>query len=335
MLQSVAATNRASRLQPSTVAPVIAVVIPTYRVSRFILEVIKKIGPEVAQIYVVDDCCPEQSGKLVERTCVDPRVKVIFHPENRGVGGATLSGYRQAISQNADVIVKIDGDGQMDPALISRFVRPIVSGLADYTKGNRFFHPAHLQSMPLVRALGNTALSFISKVSTGYWDLMDPTNGYTCIHARVARELLVSDISSRYFFESDVLFRLNTLRAVVQDIPMAAFYGDEESNLRILHVIPEFSWRHAKNFAKRIFYNYFLRSFTFATLEMMLGTLLVSAGTFFGVYEWRQAAAAGVTATGGTVMLAALPIILGTQMLLAATSYDIHDVPREPLHLRL
>lgn len=314
---------------------IVAVVIPAFRVADFVLDVLQRIGPEIDLIYVVDDCCPEQSGKRVEAACTDPRVKVIFHSENRGVGGATLSGYRQAIADGADVIVKLDGDGQMNPALIGQFVQPVLMGLADYSKGNRFFNLEDLRGMPWVRTFGNGALSFISKISTGYWDIVDPTNGFTCIHAAVAADLPFDKLSQRYFFESDLLFRLGLARAVVVDVPMSACYGDERSGLKAFRIIPEFLAKHARNWCKRFVYSYVLRNFTAATLEAFVGAILLIFGTVFGATKWYAAAAAGVTATSGTVMLAAISVLLGTQFLLAALSYDIQNIPRQPLQHRL
>ncbi len=205
-------------------SPRIAVVIPAYKVRSQIMNVIAEIGDIVSSIYVVDDCCPDDSGALVRAECLDPRVHVIRLPKNLGVGGAVMAGYQAAIKDGMDIAVKIDGDGQMDPRYIVSFIEPILAGEADYTKGNRFFNLDSLDQMPRGRLLGNAALSFMSKLSSGYWDLFDPTNGYTAIHCEVARHLPMKKISPRYFFESDMLFRLNTLRAVVVDIPMDAKY---------------------------------------------------------------------------------------------------------------
>ena len=310
----------------------VAVVIPCYKVSAHILGLIQKIGSEVDTIFVVDDCCPENSGALVENDCTDPRVRVIFHPINLGVGGAVISGYRAASADGADVIVKVDGDGQMDPGLISAFVAPILAGEADYTKGNRFFHLEEIQAMPKNRLFGNAVLSFMTKLSSGYWDLFDPANGYTAIHVDVARHLPFDKISSRYFFETDMLFRLNTLRAVVVDIPMNAKYGDEVSNLKISHVIGEFLIKHVRNFLKRIYYNYYLRDMSLASIELPLGLLLFISGCGFGMYQWINSLHEGVTTPAGTVMLAALPILMGTQLILAFLGYDISNVPRRPFH---
>ena len=313
----------------------IAVVIPCYKVTRHVLDVITSIGDEVSKIYVVDDACPDGSGKYVEEHCLDQRVMVIYHECNQGVGGAVMTGYRAAIADGAEIIVKVDGDGQMDTSLIPNFIEPILAGEADYTKGNRFFDLEEIRAMPKVRLFGNAVLSFMTKLSSGYWDLFDPTNGYTAIHADVARHLPFSKISSRYFFETDILFRLNILRAVVVDIPIDAKYGDEVSNLSISKIMGEFLIKHVRNFMKRIFYNYYLRDLSLASIELPLGLGLLLAGTSFGVYHWLASAREGVTSPAGTVMLAALPILMGLQLVLAFLGYDIASVPRRIRHKSL
>src|SRR3990167_585640 len=188
---------------------IIAVVIPCYKVTPHILDVLKQIGPEVSLIYVIDDACPDHSADFVRTHCHDLRVQVLYNPKNLGVGGAVMAGYRAAMLEHATLIVKLDGDGQMDPSLIPQLVAPILRGDADYTKGNRFFNLEKIRSMPTLRLFGNALLSLITKLSTGYWDLFDPTNGYTAIHAAVAKHLPLEKISQGYFFESDILFRLN------------------------------------------------------------------------------------------------------------------------------
>lgn len=310
----------------------IAVVIPSYRVTRHILGVIGRIGPEVSHIYVVDDKCPDASGALVRAHCDDPRVVVLEHAENQGVGGAVMTGYMAAIADGARVIVKLDGDGQMDPRLIPSFVAPILAGEADYTKGNRFFDLEQIGAMPRLRLIGNAVLSLATKLSSGYWDLFDPTNGYTAIHADAARYLPFGKISRRYFFETDMLFRLNTLHAVVVDVPMDAVYGDEESNLKISSILTEFAFKHTRNFLKRLFYNYYLRSMSLASIELPLGVIMVGFGTIFGATQWLASARTAVATPAGTVMLAALPVIMGVQLILAFLAYDIASVPRRPLH---
>lgn len=309
----------------------ISVAIPCYKVKEQISSVIKRIPTQVEKIYVVDDCCPEQSGLFVQSQCNDPRVTLIFHPSNQGVGGAVVTAYRQALIDNMDIVVKIDGDGQMDPALLPLFIEPIVQGRADYTKGNRFFNLETLIAMPTLRKLGNAVLSFVNKCSSGYWNVMDPTNGYTAIHCQTLALLPLDKLSTRYFFESDMLFRLGTVRAVVQDISMAAIYADERSNLQIKKVIFEFPWLYIKAFFKRVFYNYFLRDFNGASLELVLGLLLILFGSLWGAEHWLSSIISQQVASAGTVMLAVLPIIIGFQLLLSAIQFDMVNIPRKPL----
>ena len=313
----------------------IAVVIPCYKVSAHICDLIQRISSDVNAIFVVDDCCPESTGKLVERTCTDPRITVIFHENNQGVGGAVITGYQAAIQAGAEVIVKLDGDGQMDPALIPAFIAPILRGEADYTKGNRFFDVETAQQMPIVRLIGNVGLSFLTKLSSGYWNLFDPTNGYTAISAKVAERLPIEKISRRYFFESDMLFRLNTFRAVVLDIPMFAEYGEEQSNLNVSRELPRFLFKNLRNLCKRIVYNYFIRNFSYSSLELIFGLLFLAFGITFGTISWIELSLQGTLASAGTVMLAALPIIMGLQLILGFINYDMANVPTVPLQIRL
>jgi dolichol-phosphate mannosyltransferase len=259
---------------------------------------------------------------------------LIRHAQNLGVGGAMVTGYRAALEAGADIVVKIDGDGQMDPALIPRFVSALVQGQADYTKGNRFYDLESLRTMPRVRLLGNAMLSLVNKISSGYWDVMDPTNGYTAIHRTVLSHLPLAKLDRGYFFESDMLLRLYTLRAVVRDVPMAAHYGDETSSLRVGRVLFTFPLKYLRATCKRIFYSYFLRDFNAGTLQLLGAILIGGAGTLYGAAKWALSIRSGVAATSGEVMIAALPVLVGVQFLLGALQFDIQNVPRDPLQQR-
>ena len=317
---------------PQTGSEQIAVVIPCYRVGDAVFDVITAIGPEVGRIYVVDDGCPERTGDRVEARRPDPRVAVLRNPANQGVGGAVLAGYRQALADGCAVVVKLDGDGQMPPALLPRFVRPLLEGMADYTKGNRFYDLRALTGMPWPRLVGNAVLSFMTKASSGYWQVFDPTNGYTAIRAELLRVMPLDKIAKDYFFESDMLFRLNTVRAVVRDIPMEAVYGMEQSNLRITRIIPRFLARHMVNLVKRLFYNYFLRDFQMVSICLVSGVPLFAFGAGFGLWAWAESIGTGVAASAGTVMLATLPIVLAVLLFLLAVALDVHNQPRTPVH---
>lgn len=310
----------------------VAVVIPCYKVRDHILTVISNIGSEVGAIYVVDDSCPQKSGEYVGQECIDPRVTIIKHAVNSGVGGAVITGYQAAIGDGADIVVKIDGDGQMNPKLIPDFIDPILRGEADYTKGNRFFDLEHINRMPKMRLLGNSILSFMNKISTGYWDIFDPTNGYTAIHSEVIKKIAFSRVSKRYFFESDMLFRLNILKAVVIDIPMDAFYGDEKSGLKISSVVWEFLSKHCVNFYKRVFYNYYLRDMSVASFELPLGISLLIFGFLHGLTSWYTYSHMGIVTPLGTIMISSLALLFGLQFLLAFLAYDISSVPRRVIH---
>jgi len=309
----------------------IYVVIPTYKSRSSIIEVLNSIGPEVSKIYVVDDKCPEGSGAYVLQNNKDERVSVIFHEINKGVGGAVKTGYAKALTDGADIVVKIDSDGQMDPRLINKFVKPIIAGEADYVKGNRFFEIDSLTKMPKIRLFGNSVLSLINKFVNGYWNIMDPTNGFTAIHKNALKRLPFNKIANRYFFESDMLCRLGMIRAVIVDIPMKAKYENEKSGLKIRKILFEFPPKYFICFIKRVFYNYFLRDFNVATIELVIGLILFLCGFGFGFEKWHESIATSIPATSGSVMLAALPLILGFQLLLSALQYDIRNIPSKPL----
>lgn len=310
----------------------IAVVVPCYRVASHILDVIEHIGPEVGWIIAVDDACPENSGDVIELSCRDSRVRVLRHERNLGVGGAVMTGYRAAMALPAEAVVKLDGDGQMDPTLIPALCEPLLRGRADYVKGNRFYRVSYVSSMPAVRLFGNAVLSFLTKLSSGYWQLFDPTNGFTAIHHALLPELDYEKIAKRYFFESDLLYYLNQLRAVVEEMPMTSTYGNEPSSLKPLRMIGPFLRGNLRNGFRRVFYSYFLRGFSVASVEMILGVTLLAFGLIFGIRHWWLSVVDGVPATAGTVMVAALPLILGTQFLLSWLGFDIASEPRYPVH---
>lgn len=309
----------------------IVVVIPCFRARDLVLGVIGRVGQEVSRIYVVDDCCPEGSGRYVEANTADPRVRVLYNEINQGVGGAVLAGIDAALREGCDIVVKIDADGQMDPALLPLFVAPIVAEQADLTKGNRFYNLGDVRAMPLARLIGNAALSFCAKLSTGYWNIFDPTNGYVAVDARLLAVIPRNKISRRYFFETDLLFRSGLSAAKVLDIPMRAVYAEEQSGLKIREEIPRFAVGHARNFFKRIVYNYLVRDFNMASAELISSVILIFFGIAFGIAHWGTLE----PATAGTVMIAALPLLTGITLLISFINYDAQQVPREAISPRL
>ena len=313
--------------------PKVAVVIPCYKVSKNLKSVLNEIGPEVTFIYCVDDNCPEESWKTAESIANnDSRIRVIRREKNGGVGAAVISGYKAALEDDAEIIVKIDGDGQMSPKLVPKFIKPIIENRADFIKGNRFYDLKSISGMPFVRVFGNSMLSFINKLSSGYWDLFDPNNGYTAIHAKVLKLIPLEKLNERFFHEADMLFRLSTVKAVVKNIPMDSVYDDEKSNLSILNILVTFPYLHLNRTAKRIFYNYFLRNFNIASLYFILGIFLSIFGFWYGIDSLIELSKSNMTASAGTVMLAAMPIIIGNTYLVGFLAYDMQDTPKDPIH---
>lgn len=309
------------------------VVIPCYRVTGHIVGVLSGLPSWIRGVVCVDDACPDRSGDFIEANVSDPRVQVLRLPENRGVGGATLAGYGHALAQGARILVKIDGDGQMDPEYLPQLVAPILLGEADYTKGNRFTTMQHLQAMPGVRTFGNAALSMIAKLSTGYWGVFDPTNGYTALEGSVFQLVMQRPIEQRYFFESDLLYHLGTVRAVVRDVAIPSRYADERSNMNVAKIILPFAAKHLRNTLRRLLGQYFVRDFNIASIETVVGVPLLLFGAVYGL-TWMHTPHDGA-APAGVVMLAALPVIIGVQFLLQAVNYDVQSAPSDPIHPRL
>lgn len=214
-------------------------------------------------------------------------------------------------------------------SLIHKFVIPIAKGEADYTKGNRFFNFSDSIGMPKIRLLGNIALSFLTKASSGYWKIFDPTNGYTAISTTILKLIPIDKLSKRYFFESDMLFRLSIANAKVVDVPMKAVYEDEESNLHIRKIFFPFLKGNITNFFKRLIYKYFLQDFNIASLELCFGVVLMFFGVTFGGVNWFQNSMSNVETPVGTIIIAALCIIVGFQLFLSFLSYDISNVSKQ------
>lgn len=244
-------------MQPN---PIITVVIPAYNADYKLVEVLALIPKEIAHILIVDDGSTKRPIDELTSKLIDPRLHLLKHDTNRGVGAAMKTGYRKAVALESSVIVKIDADGQMNPSLIPSFVSPILENRCDYTKGNRFTSLASVGGMPKHRLIGNLILTGLSRISTGYWSVSDPTNGFTAISGDLLKRLPIENLEERYFFESDLLYQLRLLDGRILDIPMNANYGDEKSQLSALQSVFEFSYKHLRNFIRRMSRTYFIKS---------------------------------------------------------------------------
>lgn len=310
----------------------IAVVIPCYCVEDEIERVISGVPSYIKHIIVVDDASTDKTADIVAGMAQsDLRIKLIQHKNNQGVGRAMKTGYEEAIKLGAQIIAKVDGDGQMDTAYLPDLLQPLLKGQADYTKGNRFQDFYALQNMPLIRRIGNMGLSFLVKVATGYWNIFDPTNGYVAIRTEVLAKISSEKIADTYFFETSMLANLYLLNAVVKDIPMPARYLGEDSNLSIRRTLLEFPLQLLKTFLYRMVIKNLIYNFSMETIYLFSGLPLLLFGLVFGITKWIHYAKLAIPAPTGTVMLPTLSVLLGIQFLIAAIEIDIHAVPNEPL----
>jgi glycosyltransferase involved in cell wall biosynthesis len=309
----------------------VAIVIPCYRVERHIGDVIRGIPAHYEKIICVDDASPDGSAAVIE-ALGDKRVTVVRHEKNRGVGGAMKTGYTEALRQGAEICVKMDGDGQMSPADLDDIVAPLLESKADYAKGNRFVDLKALRAMPGRRLFGNAALSFLSKMACGYWNMLDVSNGYTAITRDMLRRMDFDLINERYFFETSVLIELNILRATVADVEMPARYGDEQSSLKISRVASTFPPLLIRGFLRRFYWRYLIEDFGVVSVCVIGGIPLLLFGVLYGIAGWIHTFRTGIPATAGTVFVAALPIILGAQLILAAILLDVLSSPTIKWH---
>jgi dolichol-phosphate mannosyltransferase len=309
----------------------LAVVIPAYHVADKIEAVLKELPDYLCHIIIVDDASPDNTSELVQAFAKrDRRIVLVRHERNQGVGGAMRTGFRKALELGAQVVVKIDGDHQMDPAHIPALVTPLLEGKADYAKGNRFRDFESLQHMPLVRRVGNLGLSFLTKAATGYWNCFDPTNGYFAIRAEMLAQLPLERIDHSYFFETSMLANLYLLDAFILDVPMPARYRGERSSMSIWRVLVEFPAKLLATLLRRLLLRYFLFDFSMVSVYLLTGIPLILFGLIFGSVKWIQYLKLGVPAPTGTVILPTLALILGIQILLSAIEIDMNAAPKSP-----
>lgn len=300
------------------------VVIPCYKVAAHIEQVLQTLPACVDEIILVDDCSPDDTGKVLERLSQqDSRITVIRTPKNLGVGGAMKTGFREALRRGCDIVVKLDGDGQMDSSRITEMVQAIECGDFDFVKGNRFFDKFALRKMPMIRKIGNFGMSFLVKASSGYWQVSDPTNGFIAISKDTLQKIDMDWLSPRFFFESSLLCELYYTGARIKEISMPAIYGEEKSNLSVLKSLLTFPLKLACRWLRRIWLSYFVYDFNIGSLYFATGSLLFFFGLIFGIIRWVHYASIGIAAPLGTIMIAVLTFICGFQLLLAAFQYDL------------
>jgi len=307
----------------------VALVIPAFRAAATVREVVEGFRPHVDLVVVVDDGSPDDTAAALDGAGDD--VVVLRHERNRGVGGATKTGIAEALRRGADIVVKADADGQMDPAFLQDLLEPLRRRAADATKGNRWGHGRELASMPAVRRRGNLVLGFLVRAATGAWRVFDPTNGFVAWRAEVLGLIDLDAAEDGYRFEISMIGLLTAAGAVVRDVPIPARYRGEQSHLNPVREAPGFAWLLGVATVRRVWRQYFVNDFTAVSLLLLGGLLLGGFGVVFGIVEWRRSILTGVPATAGTVLLAALPTLLGFNLLLQALVLDVGSTPREPL----
>lgn len=300
----------------------IAVAIPCYKVEQHLERVVQGLPAFVDIIILVDDCSPDRTGALVDRLAVsDSRIVALHHTENRGVGGAMKTAFAKAVEMGADVVVKLDGDGQMDAS----YIASLVEGLreADFAKGNRLFDRQMLRCMPMVRRIGNMGIGFMVKAASGYWNVSDPVNGFFAIRTATLSQMDMQRVADRYFFESSMLIEMHYAGARVSEVPMPAIYADETSNLSIGKTLFSFPPKLIAAWIRRLHLSYFVYDFNICSLYLLVGLPSFLFGLVFGLVNWIHYASLGSPSPTGTIMVAVLTFVLGFQMLLAAAQYDI------------
>lgn len=304
----------------------IAVVVPAYREEALIGKTIAGIPGWVDHVIVVDDASPDGTREAA-LAVADDRTEVITLPENRGVGGAIIAGHRRALDLGCDVMVVMAGDDQMDPAALPDLLRPILQDGYEFAKGNRLYSLEAAAGMPRFRLVGNMVLTFLNKAACGYWHLVDPQNGYTAVTASALRRIPLERVAQRYEFENDLLIWLNIVGARATDVNIPARYGEETSTIATASAAPRVMRLLARGFCRRVWLKYFLWSFSPIALLLTAGLLMLLVSAMFGA--WVVAQAIGPSSpTAGTILLAALPGLMGFMLVLQAFVLDVMESPR-------
>jgi glycosyltransferase involved in cell wall biosynthesis len=301
----------------------VAVVVPAYDEEALVGSTVARIPAFVDRIIVVDDASRDATAERAGAG--GERVEVIVHERNEGVGAAIVTGYKRAIAEQVDVTCVMAADGQMDPDDLETLVSAVASGEVDYAKANRLFTGQAWELIPRTRYLGNAVLSFLTKIASGYWHVADSQSGYTAVNLETLRLLDLDRIYRRYGFPNDLLVHLNVWNRRVRDYPSRPIYGvGERSGIRLRRVVPRISWLLLKGFFWRMGQKYVIRDFHPLVLFYSLGLLLLVAGFLLGLVEVGLRIA-GNAIPFATIVLVALLVISGLQLLLFAMWFDMES----------
>ena len=302
----------------------VAVVVPAHDEEKLIAETIRSIPDFVDRVLVVDDASGDGTVAAV-RGLGDPRVELIVHERNLGVGAAIITGYKRALEERIDVTCVMAGDNQMDPEELEALALPVARGEVDYHKANRLFTGQAWQLIPRTRYLGNAILSLLTKIASGYWHVADSQAGYTAIGRPILELLDLDRIYPRYGFPNDMLVHLNVWNARVRDYPSRPIYGvGERSGIRLRKVVPSISWLLIKGFFWRMREKYVIRDFHPLVFFYLLGLVMGLLGLGLGIAE-VVLRILGNHITAATVVLVALLLIFGSQFSLFAMWFDMES----------
>ena len=304
----------------------VTVIVPTHNEVAHIGAVLDSMPAYVDRVIVVDDASSDGTAALVEKRG-EARVSLIRHETNRGVGAAMRTGYQAAIEAGSDLVVKMDGDGQMRPEELRRLLGALVIGLADYAKGNRFYLRDASADMPRQRSFGNSVFSFLTKIASGYWHVFDSQCGFTAVRGSYLKLIDLSLLPDDYFFENAMLIQLNAVNARVVDVPTSTIYGQEVSGIDVRRVLLTFPPRLLSAGLGRFWRKQLVTDFGAIGGLTIVGLLLCGFGVVFGVYHWWLSTVSQHFASTGTVMLAVLPFIVGVQLIVQAYVLSVQASP--------
>ena len=255
----------------------ICVVVPAYNEATQIGKVIETMPDYVDHVFIVDDVSKDKTVEIVkEYQKKNKKIQLIEHEKNQGVGGAIATGYMEARDNDIDVTVVMAGDGQMDPDDLETIIEPVASGSADYSKGNRLFYGDAWSMIPHIRYMGNSFLSLMTKVASGYWHIADSQSGYTAISLVALKRLDLDGIYKDYGMPNDLLIKLNQFDFKVRDVHIKPVYNvGEKSGIRLMKVIPRISWLLCKGFWRRLFFKYVIKDFHPLVFFYALSFLLI------------------------------------------------------------
>ena len=302
----------------------VAVVVPAHNEQELIVATLQGIPGFVDRVLLVDDASTDETAERA-RSLGDPRIEIVAHDRNRGVGAAILTGYRRALAERVDATAVMAGDNQMDPDELEELALPVVRDELDYAKANRLFTGRAWQLIPHSRYLGNAVLSLLTKIASGYWHVADSQAGYTVVSLRMLRLLDLDRIYTSYGFPNDMLVHLNVWNARVRDFPSRPIYGvGERSGIKIRRVVPRISWLLFKGFFWRLREKYVIRDFHPLVFFYGLGFLMTLVGLVLGIVEVALRIA-GNQITPATIVLVALLLISGSQFTLFAMWFDMES----------